>query len=131
LVTVIVYVVDVPAVTDATPSDFVIERSAVLPTVVLCDPELLPGTGSAVVALTVAVFVYVPPGVAALTVTFTVIVQVAEAASVGLVHVTTLPTFPQEPAPDETPVTVNWAGTVSDTVSVDASDGPLFVTVSV
>ena len=36
-----------------------------------------------------------------------------------------------QPAGDVTLVTVNCAGTVSETVSVAASDGPPFVTVSV
>ena len=55
----------------------------------------------------------------------------AAAASVGRVHVTTLPACPQAPAGEVTFVTVNCAGTVSETCSVEASDGPLFVTVSV
>ena len=63
--------------------------------------------------------------------TFTVIAQEAAFASVARVHVTTLPTLPQEPAPELTPVTVNCAGTVSLTVRLDASEGPLLVTVSV
>ena len=54
-----------PATTDATPSVFVTARSAETEIVVFCDAELLAGTGSAVAALTVAVFVYVPPGAAA------------------------------------------------------------------
>ena len=53
-----------PAMTDATPSVFVIDRSAEAVTVVFCDAELFAGVGSAVAALTVAVFVYVPPGAA-------------------------------------------------------------------
>ena len=49
----------------------------------------------------------------------------------GRVHVTTLPAKPQAPAGEVTFVTVNCAGTVSETVRVAASEGPLFVTVSV
>ena len=44
---------------------------------VLWDAELFAGVGSAVAALTVAVFVYVPPGAAAPVVTETVMTQVA------------------------------------------------------
>ena len=96
-----------------------------------CDPESLPGTGSAVAALTVAVFVYVPAGAARFAVTDTVMTHEAAAASVGRVHVTALPTWPQAPDGEVTFVTVNCAGTVSETCTVEASDGPLFVTVSV
>ena len=76
-VTVIVYVVDAPTVTDATPSVFVSARSPVVLTVLLSFAVLFAGVGSASVALTVAVFTYVPPTVVALTVTFTVITQAA------------------------------------------------------
>ena len=96
-----------------------------------CDPESLPGTGSAVAALTVAVFVYVPAGAPRFAVTDTVMTHEAPAASVGRVHVTALPTWPHAPAGEVTFVTVNCAGTVSETCTVEASDGPLFVTVSV
>ncbi len=122
---------DVPATTDATPSVFVTARSAETEIVVVCDAELFAGTGSEVAALTVAVFVNVPPGAAAAVVTKTVIVHVAALRSVGRVHVTTWPAKPHEPTGDVTFVTVNCAGTVSETVSVAASDGPPFATVSV
>ena len=46
-------------------------------------------------------------------------------------HVTTWPAKPHEPTGDVTFVTMNCAGTVSETVSVAASDGPPFATVSV
>ena len=45
-VTVIVYVVDVPAITDATPSDFVIERSADLITASVSVAESFDASGS-------------------------------------------------------------------------------------
>ena len=57
--------------------------------------------------------------------------HVARLTNVGRVHVTTLPAWPQAPVGAVTFVTVNWAGTVSETVRVAASEGPLFVTVSV
>ncbi len=99
--------------------------------VVVCDAELLAGTGSDVAALTVAVFVNVPARRDAAVVTKTVITHVAALTSVGRVHVTTWPAKPHAPAGDVTLVTVNCAGTESETESVAASDGPPFVTVSV
>ena len=122
---------DVPATTDATPSVFVTARSAETEIVVFCEAELL-ADRSDVAALTAAVFEYVPPGAAAAVVTNTVkITHVAAFASVGRVHVTTWPAKPHAPAGDVTLVTVNCAGTESETESVAASDGPPFVTVSV
>ena len=56
-VNVIVYVVEVPATTDATPSDFVSARSAAGSTIVLCEPASFAGFGSNVVDVTVAVSV--------------------------------------------------------------------------
>src|SRR4249919_2452064 len=64
-------------------------------------------------------------------VTKIVMTHVAALTNVGLVHVTALPTRLQTPAGDVAFVTVNCAGTVSETVRVAASEGPLFVTVSV
>ncbi len=72
-VRVMVYVVEAPTFTVATPSVLVTARSAVFLTVLLLFTVLFAGVGSASVALTVAVFTYVPPGVAALTVTLIVI----------------------------------------------------------
>src|SRR4249919_3423750 len=95
-VRVIVYVVDAPTFTVATPSVFVTARSAVFLTVWLSFTVLFAGVGSASVALTVAVFTYVPPGVAALTVTLIVITHAAAPdAKAGRVQVTAFPTFPQ------------------------------------
>jgi hypothetical protein len=59
--------------------------------------------------------------------TDTVMTHEAVAANVGRVHVTTLPAKPQAPVGEVTFVTVNCAGTVSDTCTVAESDGPLFV----
>ncbi len=93
---------------------------------------LFAGVGSASVALTVAVFVYVPPTVVALTVTLIVITHAAAPdAYVGRVHVTAFPTFPHVPAGDVTLVTVYCDGTVSDTTRFVASEGPALFTVTV
>ncbi len=89
--------VDVPAVTDPTPSVLVIDRSAWGVIVVVCDAELFPGTGSASVPLTVAVFVNVPP--VAPAVTDTVITHVPVAARAARLQVTAFPTLPHEPVP--------------------------------
>ncbi len=81
-------------------------------------------------ALTVAVFTYVPPGVVSLTVTLTVITHAAAPEAIeARVHVTTLPTLPQEPVGDETLFTVYCDGTVSDRVRLVAVDGPALFTV--
>src|SRR3954469_4015665 len=66
LLAVIVYVVVPPAVTVATPSVLVIDRSAVLLIVSLSVAELLPGVGSVTPAgaVTVAVFDNVPVALA-------------------------------------------------------------------
>ncbi len=110
-VKVIVYVVDPPTFTVAMPSVLVTARSAVFLTVLLSFTVLFAGVGSASVALTVAVFTYVPPGVAALTVTLTVITQAAAPdANAGRVHVTAFPTFPHVPVGDVTLVTVYCDG---------------------
>ncbi len=92
-VIVIVYVVDVPAVTVAVPSVFVSTRSANDVTVLLLFAVLFASAGSfGDAAFTVAVFTYVPPGVVVLTVTFTVITHAAAPEAIdGRVHVTTLP----------------------------------------
>src|SRR5438105_2598001 len=63
LVSVIVYVVEVPAVTLVTPSLFVIDRSADLFTVSVSAAVLLPGVGSVTGLLSmVAVLVRLVPG---------------------------------------------------------------------
>jgi hypothetical protein len=129
---VMVYVVDPPTLTVATPSVLVTARSAVFLTVLLSFTVLFAGVGSASVALTVAVFTYVPPGVEALTVTLIVITHAAASApSVGRVHVTAFPTLLQLPAGDVTLVTVYWDGTVSATTRFVAFDGPALFTVTV
>ena len=93
---------------------------------------LFAGVGSASVALTVAVFTYVPPGVAALTVTLIVITHAAAPdANARRVHVTAFPTLPQEPAGEVTLVTVYCDGTVSETTRFVAFDGPALFTVTV
>ena len=114
------------------PSVLVTARSAVFLTVLFWFTVLLAGVGSASVALTVAVFAYVPPGVAAFTVTFTVITQAAAPdANAGRVQVTAFPTFPHVPVGDVTLVTVYCDGTVSETTTFVASDGPALLAVSV
>ncbi len=59
------------------------------------------------------------------------IVQVPESGSDARVQVARLPMLPHEPRPEVTEEIVNPAGTVSVTVRPEASDGPLFTTVSV
>ena len=132
-VIVIVYVVDVPAVTVAVPSVLVSTRSPYAVTVLLLFAVLFASAGSfGDAALTVAVLTYVPPGVVVLAVTFTVITHAgAPDAIEARVHVTTLPTLPHAPIGDVTVVTVYCDGTVSDTVRPVAVDGPALLTVSV
>ena len=131
-VTVIVYVVEEPTSTVATPSVLVSARSAVARTVLLLFTVLFAGVGSfGEDALTVAVFTYVPPGVVSLTVTLTVITHAgAPDAIEARVQVTTLPTLPQLPVGEVALFTVYCDGTVSDTVRLVAVDGPALFTVS-
>ena len=89
-------------------------------TVLLSFAVLFAGVGSASVALTVAVFTYVPPTVVAFTVTFTVITHAAAPeANEARLHVTTFPTLPHEPVGEVTLVTVYCDGTVSETTTFD------------
>ena len=77
-------------------------------------------------------FTYVPPTVVAFTVTFTVITHAAAPeANEARLHVTAFPTFPHAPVGEVTLVTVYCDGTVSDTTTFDAFDGPALFTVSV
>jgi hypothetical protein len=106
------------------------ERSAEADTVVVTIEVLFPGTGSAVVEATLAVFVRDAAWRGAST-TRVIDGAVAAAASAGRVHDTeTLPVLVQvHPVPAaETKVTP--AGRVSVTDRFAASDGPLFTTLS-
>src|SRR5206468_213404 len=91
-VSVIVYVVEFPAVTLVTPSDFASARSARFCTVVVALALLLLVTGSGSAALTVAVFVSTVPS-ATLEFTVTTIVNVVfdPTVTVPSVHVTVDP----------------------------------------
>ena len=121
------YVTDAPATTVAGPV-LVIARSADGVTVVVAEEELLPGTGSLVVAATVAVSVRVAPCAGAVTTT-AIVGAVTPAASAGRVQVAeTLPAFEQTQPTPVALTKVTPAGRVSVTVRFAASDGPLSTT---
>jgi hypothetical protein len=86
LVTDSVYVMFAPGPTGSALSDFVIDRSAEAATAVLSVSELLPETGSVVVAAIVAVFESDP--LAAVTVVLIVIAGAVPTPSVARVQVT-------------------------------------------
>jgi hypothetical protein len=118
---------------------FATATSAVTPTVVGAVELLLPGVGSAVADETVAVFDNgVPFGVAAEMLTTSVKTADAAAGSDAIVHVTA-PVPPDAgavqmnvgPLVCDSDTNVVFAGVVSVHATVDASDGPLFVTVIV
>jgi len=109
--------------------------SADVCTVVVAVPVLLAGVGSVVTLAAVALLVIVAPlGVPESTFTTIVNVAVSPAATVALEN-TTFPVPPtagelvDHPLPVETTADtkVALAGTASVTVTVWASDGPLFV----
>src|SRR5262245_11513995 len=123
-----------PAKTGSGESDFVTARSANACTVVVAVPVLLAGVGSTVALAAVALLVIVAP-LAVVEFTFSTIVNtaVSPGATVAF-EKTTLPVPPGGGAltPQPTPVVttadtnVAFAGTASVTVTVCASDGPLF-----
>ena len=123
------YATEPPATTVAGPV-LVIARSADGVTVVDADEELLPGTGSLVADVTVAVSVRVAPCAGAVTTTVIVGAEVP-VASVARVQVTeTFPLFEQAHPVPVADTNVTPAGSVSVTDSDAASDGPLSVTTS-
>ena len=130
LTTVSEYATDPPAVTVGGPS-LVIARSALAVTVVTSEAVLFAAFGSAVVAATDAVFDSDPAWFGAVTVTV-IAGAVAPVASAARVQVAdTLPTFEQAQPGPAALTKVTPAGSVSVTVRLAASDGPLLVTVSV
>src|SRR6185369_376302 len=123
-----------PAITGSGVSVLVTDRSALVATVVVAVPVLLPGVGSAVVAAAVAELVIVAP-LAVLALTFTTIVNtaVSDGATAAFEN-TTLPVPPTagavgvQPVPVVTTADTNvvFAGTASVTVTDVALPGPLF-----
>ena len=128
-VTVSEYATEPPATTVGGPS-LAIARSALAVTVVVTVEELLPGTGSAVVDATDAVFDSEPAWFGAVTVT---VITGADAPVVraARVQVTdTLPVFAHAQPVPVADTNVTPAGRVSVTDRFTASDGPAFATVS-
>jgi hypothetical protein len=128
----------VPGVTGLGVTTFVTARSALvvpLLTVVLDVAELLPGVGSVVAALTLAVSLMVLPTVAFEgTLAMTLIVAVAPAARVPILSLTALPlllSVNAGPELSDCETNVTPLGSVSASATVWASLGPLFVTVRV
>ncbi len=138
LVTVMVYVTSLPAVTGSGVSTWVIDRSAeAVPIVVVAVAELLPGLGSVVDAPTVAVFdSTVPAAVDDATATVNVKSAVLPAATDAREH-DTAPVPPtagvkhDQPPGDESETNVVFAGSVSDSETDAASLGPALLTVMV
>ena len=128
-VSVIVYVVEVPATTEATTVGLrEAMRSAAGSTIVLCEPVLLARLGSNVVDVDVGRVGVEPTRGAVSRETETVIVQVAPEGSEPNVHVTSFPTVctprTRMCTGDGSPARRNRVGHLE----VSASDGPLFVT---
>src|SRR5882724_5324724 len=128
-----------PAFTGSGASLLVTDRSALVLTVVVAVPVLLPLLGSVVDAAATPLFVMVePPATFELTFTTTVKTAVSPLATLAL-EKTILPVPPTAGAetlqPDPVVTTaetkVALAGTASVTVTVCASLGPLFVKLSV
>src|SRR5260370_1216476 len=127
-----------PALTDAGPV-LVTDRSAETPTMAVLDPVLLLGFGSAVVELPVALFVIIVP-FATVPPTLYTIVKEAEApfASVAIEQLT-VPPLPTDgfvqvnagPTVCISDTKVVPAGSVSLSMTLCASLGPLFTTVTV
>jgi hypothetical protein len=105
----------------------VIERSAEAATVVACVEELLPGVGSEVVEVTVAVF-DIPDSFTGFGVTLTVIVAEPEAVRVPRGHVTVPLASEHDPCVVVAETNVAPAGRGSETLTPRASDGPAFAT---
>ena len=123
------YVTAPPATTVAGPV-LAIARSADAVTAVSAVEVLFAGSGSAVVAVTDAVFDRVAACAGAVTTTV-IVGAVTPVASAGLVQLTeTLPTLVHvQPAP-VADTKVIPTGSESETVSAVESDGPLFTTTS-
>jgi hypothetical protein len=116
---------------------FAIDRSAEGAAIPVVVELLLPGTGSGVADVTVAVFeMAAPVGTAGLTFTMSVKTPGAAGARVAIVH-ETVPPAPTagvthtHPPGDASETNVVPAGSVSDSATVSAVDGPRFVAVSV
>src|SRR5581483_8826092 len=118
-----------PAVTGSGESVLVTERSARVCTVVVAVPVLLPGVGSVVVVAAVAELLIVAP-LAVLALTFTTIVKtaVSPAATVAFEKTIGPEVLTLQPVPVVTTADTSevFAGTASVTVTICASDGPLF-----
>ena len=125
-VSVMEYVVDVPATTEATPSVLAIRRSAAGVTVVVSMSELFARAGSDVVADTVAVSVISPSIVVVTTI---VTVAVAPNGTTPSGQVTTPAACEQLPWLGVADTNVTDPGSVSVTTTPVASEGPRFVTV--
>ena len=112
-----------PAITGSGESDFVIDRSASVFSVVVSVAELLPGVGSEVVALTVALF---ERSVVRDEFTFTVSVRdvLAPLARPPIAQVTVPAASDPPPEADAKLVP---AGIASEMLTPAASDGPLFM----
>lgn len=132
------YVMFVPVVPEAGPL-FVTARSAMLPTVAVVVEELFAGVGSLVVAVTVAVFAMLLP-LAADAATCITNEKAAEVPAVSVASVHEI--VPPDPAAGVVQVKVGPllcvaetnvvdGGSVSVSVTTVASEGPLFVTVTV
>lgn len=106
----------------------VIVGGSVSRTVVLSVAVLLSGLGSASVAVTVAVLVIVPGAVGAISIST---VALAPFANVPKLHITTPPASEQLPWLGVAEIKITPAGSVSVRVTLVASNGPLFVTVTV
>jgi hypothetical protein len=137
LLTTMVYVVVLPGTAVAVPSDFVIDRSAVAPTLTIAVPVLLPGVGSVTEEGTAAVAVLVigPPGNDAAT----DVVMMNVATALGAKS-TVVPMFPDPVAAPQAPVPAieqvhvaapKPAGKLSVTVAPLTVEGPPLVTVMV
>jgi hypothetical protein len=110
----------------------VIATSADVLTVVDATDVLFAGVGSVVVLLTVAAFeIEEPFGVPALTLTVSVMVAEPPLMSVPALQVTAGPAATHVPCDGVAETNVVFAGSVSDTETPFASDGPLLVTVIV
>lgn len=133
---VIVYVTDPPGTAVATPSVFVIERSAEVLTAVVVTELSPPGFGSFVDELTVAVLVIVPPdGIVGLT--FTTSVKLAFPIPKDAFVQLTAPVAPTagvvqlQPPGEASETKVVPAGTESARTALAAASGPAFEAVIV
>src|SRR4051812_32501963 len=125
-----------PEVTGSGESAFVTARSALVCTVVVAEPVLLPGIGSLVVEAATALLLMVLP-LAALALTLTTIVKTAVSPfGTEAFEKTTLPVPPTagglgivQPLPVVTTADTNvvFVGTASVTVTVCAVPGPLLM----